>query len=133
MRLSVTTEGVSIRAEADGAASVSASGEAPAASSNGAAPEQEVGIRGLIRSLSGKLAGGNGSNGAAKSGPGAVEKVGVFCAWCPRVDVTGRTGMHKCDSGPMPLPLMCVGLCAFARCSFILLLSRAYFPNALSA
>ena len=78
MRLSVSTEGVSIRAEADAAAS----GKAPAPSSNGAAHGEDSGIRGVIRSLSGKLAGGNGSNGAAKAAPGAVEKVCLLSVFC---------------------------------------------------
>ncbi|CAL8462111.1 g1642 [Coccomyxa elongata] len=58
VRLTVSTEGVSISAEADGAASSEAPSTAAAASSSNGA------------------AGGNSSNGAAKSGPGAVEKVG---------------------------------------------------------
>lgn len=72
MRLSVSTEGVTIAAEADGAAAAEASSQA---STNGAGPETEGGIRTLIKSLSGKIAGGSSSNGAAGTGPAAVEKV----------------------------------------------------------
>lgn len=77
MRLSVSTEGVTIAAEADGAAAAEASSPASdaAASTNGAGLKTEGGIRTLIKSLSGKIAGGNSSNGAAGTRPGAVEKV----------------------------------------------------------
>lgn len=73
MRLSVSTEGVTIAAEADGAAAAQASDAA--ASTNGAGPTTEGGIRTLIKSLSGKIAGGSSSNGAAGTRPAAVEKV----------------------------------------------------------
>ncbi len=85
MRLSVSTEGVTIKAEEAGAAAPEAAAEAsgqppPAASTNGAGPEEEGGIRNLIKSLSGKLAGGDASNGAAKTAPAAVEKVIAHCS-----------------------------------------------------
>lgn len=88
MRLSVSTEGVTIKAEEAGAAAPEAAAEdsgqpPPAASTNGAGPEEEGGIRNLIKSLSGKLAGGDASNGAAKTGPAAIDKVIARC--CSRL------------------------------------------------
>lgn len=91
MRLSVSTEAVTVAAAGDAVASAApeeAAEQAPAvaeaasaspAATNGAAPVQDGGgIRGLFKTLSGRLAGGNASNGngaAPKASAGPVDKV----------------------------------------------------------